>query len=133
MRIGEVAARTAVGLQALRYYERRGLLPAPPRLRSGYREYGEQDVHRVLFIRRAKDLGFTLQEIGDLLRFWPDSAKSCGAVERRATVALARTRRKVSDLKRIQRALAHYVSACRNRRALAGCPLLSVLGAEKEE
>lgn len=132
MRIGEVAARTDVSIQTLRYYERIGLLPAPPRQTSGYRQYNPDALRRVHFIRRAQDLGFTLQEISDLLCFWPESARSCGAVEKRATLALARIDRKVRDLKRMRRALAQYVTACHDRPSLEECPLLNVLGADDD-
>ncbi len=132
MRIGQVAARTDVSIQTLRYYERRGLLPAPSRLSSGYRRYSPDAVHRVLFIRRAQDLGFTLQEIGDLLGLWADSAKSCVAVEERARVTLDRIEGKIRDLQRMSRALAQYVTACRDRQLLDECPLLSVLGGNNE-
>ena len=132
MKIGEVAVRTAVGIQTLRYYERRGLLPAPQREESGYRNYDHDALRRVRFIRRAQNLGFTLQEINDLLRLWPDSARSCGAVEKRSAAALSRTRQKIRDLKRIEGALRHYVTACRQRGALSDCPLLRSLGAEDE-
>ena len=132
MMIGEVAAQTHVSIQTLRYYERRGLLPAAPRQRSGYRIYNPDALRRVRFIRRAQDLGFTLQEISDLLSLWADSAKSCGAVEKRATLALARIDRKASDLKRMRRALARYVTACRDRHSLGECPLLAVLGANDD-
>jgi DNA-binding transcriptional MerR regulator len=132
MRIGEVAARTDVSIQTLRYYERRGLLPALPRERSGYRRYNSDALRRVRFIRRAQDLGFTLREISDLLRLWADSARSCGAVEKRATLALARIDRKARDLKRMRSALAQYVTACRNRHSLVECPLLEVLGANDD-
>ena len=132
MRIGEIAAEAEVNIQTLRYYERRGLLEAPVRRASGYREYGSDDVQRVRFIRRAQDLGFTLQEIGDLLALQVQAAKSCGVVERRASATLARIDTKVADLKRMRTALAKYVNACRDQQSLESCPLLTALGgAEK--
>ena len=99
MRIGEVATQSAVGVQTLRYYERRGLLPAPRRQPSGYRSYSEGTVQRVRFIRRAQELGFTLEDINDLLSLWPDSTVSCDAVQLRATIALERIDSKMQDLK----------------------------------
>lgn len=131
MRIGEVAAQAHVSIQALRYYERRGLLPTPSRQTSGYRRYDSDALQRVRFIRRAQDLGFTLNEIGDLLSLWADSAKSCGAVEKRATITLDRIDEKIGDLKRMRTALAHYVTACRDRHSLEGCPLLAALGEDE--
>ena len=128
MRIGELASRAGVGQQTLRYYERRGLLKPSRRAGSSYREYRAGAVREVRFIRRAQELGFTLEEIRDLLALWPDSSKSCSAVERRASVTLARIREKMSDLRRMSEALSKYVSACRNRASLDQCPLLEDLG-----
>jgi Hg(II)-responsive transcriptional regulator len=128
MRIGELAAETDVNIQTLRYYERRGLLAAPERLASGYRAYGADAVQRVRFVRRAQELGFTLQEIGDLLMLWKDSVRSCHAVEGRARTALARINTKITDLKRMRSALGKYVAACEQRAALDECPLLRLLG-----
>lgn len=130
MRIGEVAAEADVNIQTLRYYERRGLLEAPTRRASGYREYGRDDVQRVRFIRRAQDLGFTLQEIGDLLALQTEAVQSCGVVERRASATLERIDSKINDLKRMRTALAKYVHACRDQRSLESCPLLAALGGE---
>lgn len=131
MRIGEVATEAGVGVQTLRYYERRGLLPAPPRQDSGYRTYSASTVSRVRFVRRAQELGFTLEEVSGLLSLWPDSAKSCHAVQRRAAETLERIDSKVRDLRRMRVALARYVNACRDRSSLDGCPLLAALGGEK--
>lgn len=132
MRIGQVAALSEVAIQTIRYYERRGLLPAPAREKSGQRRYGDDVVERLRFIRRAQSLGFTLSEIGDLLALWADSRKSCAAAERRARVTAARIGEKVRDLNRMQRALSKYVTACRARRTFESCPLLSALGGERE-
>jgi DNA-binding transcriptional MerR regulator len=80
LRIGEVAGRAGVNVQTLRFYERRGLLPEPPRRASGYREYAPESVRRVRFIKRAQELGFTLAEVEELLRLREDPAKlSCCA------------------------------------------------------
>ena len=128
MRIGEVAAAASVGVQTLRYYERRGLLPQPKRQPSGQRTYGPGVVQRVRFIRRAQDLGFTLEEIDGLLGLWPDSSKSCQQVEHRAASTLKRINQKIWDLERMRGALAQYVNACRDRKSLDGCPILRALG-----
>ena len=130
MRIGEIAAQADVNIQTLRYYERRGLLTPPSRRASGYREYGTDDVQRVRFIRRAQDLGFTLQEIGDLLALQSESVRSCGSVEKRASLTLGRIDDKIKDLRRMRTALAKYVHACRDR-SLESCPLLAALGGEE--
>jgi DNA-binding transcriptional MerR regulator len=108
------------------------LIPAPARRNSGYRTYSPDAVQRVRFIRRAQQIGFTLREIGDLLRLWGQSAKSCGRVEKRAAATLERIDVTIRDLERFRVALVHYVTACRDRRSLDECPLLAALGAEEE-
>ena len=132
MRIGELATHACVHIQTLRYYERRGLLLAPARLASGYRVYGPEALQRVRFVKRAQELGFTLQEIGDLLKLWKESAKSCRAVELRARDTLGRIEKKIADLKRMRRGLGRYVAACEMRPSLDECPLLKVLGGPEE-
>ena len=132
MRIGEVAAEAGVGIQTLRYYERRGLLPAPKRQISGYRRYDSDVIQRVRFIRRAQDLGFTLQEIADLLTLWSDSGQCCSIVERRATDTLGRIEGKIRDLEQMRGALVNYVTACRDRQSFDSCPLLAALGRDPE-
>jgi Hg(II)-responsive transcriptional regulator len=132
MRIGEVAARAGVNVQTLRYYERRGLLANPDRSAAGLRQYGPEVVEQIRFIRRAQELGFTLEEIRDLLRMWSDSVTSCSAVERRAADTLGRIEAKIEDLSRMKQALGQYVFACRNKTALQTCPLLTALGATGE-
>jgi Hg(II)-responsive transcriptional regulator len=128
MRIGEVATHTHVSVETLRYYERRGLLPEPARSASGYRTYSADVVRRVHFVRHAQQLGFTLEEIADLLAMWEDSATSCEAVANRATATLTRIDAKMEQLARMRGALAQYVTACRARETLAECPLLVSLG-----
>ena len=128
MRIGEVATNARVSVETLRYYERRGLLPKPERSASGYRSYDADTVRRVHFVRHAQHVGFTLDEIADLLGMWEDSATSCEQVEGRATATLTRIDAKIDQLTRMRAALAQYVSACRARETLADCPLLASLG-----
>ena len=128
MRIGELANEAGVSAQTLRYYERRGLLGPARRATSGFRDYVPAAVRQVRFIRRAQDLGFTLEEIRDLLALWSDSSTSCSAVERRATATLERIEVKIADLHRMREALSMYVTACRNQPALERCPLLDELG-----
>ena len=128
MRIGELATRAAISAQTLRYYERRGLLRAARRAASGFRDYDANALRQVRFIRRAQDLGFTLEEIHDLLGLWPDSSKSCSAVERRVSATLGRIEGKIAHLRQMSEALSKYVSACRHRTALQQCPLLEELG-----
>ena len=128
MRIGELATRAGVNPQTLRYYERRGLLSVARRAASGFREYEASAARQVRFIRRAQDLGFTLEEIRDLLGLWAASKTSCSAVERRARTTLGRIDGKIADLRQMSDALSQYVSACKSRSAMQECPLLEELG-----
>jgi MerR family transcriptional regulator, copper efflux regulator len=128
MRIGEIARLGGVNVQTLRYYEKRGLVAPSERARSGFREYDDAALRQLRFIRRAQSLGFTLDEIGDLLALWSDSETSCAAVERRASGTLDRIESKIADLRRISSALAKYVAACHERSSLEQCPLLEELG-----
>jgi Hg(II)-responsive transcriptional regulator len=127
MRIGEVATAAAVNIQTLRYYERVGLLPAPARHSSGYRAYDGGTVRRVRFIKRAQELGFTLNEIADLLAFREQSETACEQVEARASATLERIDAKLRDLQNMRTALSEYVTTCRRRRPVAECPLLRAL------
>jgi MerR family mercuric resistance operon transcriptional regulator len=127
MRIGELAAEAAVNIQTLRYYERVGLLPKPGRRSSGYRAYDPHTVHRVRFIKRAQELGFTLAEIGELLALRERSENACREVELRASATLARIAEKIRDLEIMRGALTEYVTACRGGRPLGDCPLLRAL------
>ena len=132
MNIGQLSARTGVPRATVRYYERRGLLEPPRRTRSGYRQYEPEITQRLQFIKRAQELGFTLEEIADLLAFWRDSATSCGKVEGRATATLERIDAKLYDLGRMRSALSQYVSVCRTRDSLSECPLLASLATVEE-
>ena len=132
MNIGQLSATTGVPAATVRYYERRGLLDPPRRTRAGYRQYEAETTQRLRFIKRAQELGFTLEEIADLLAFWRDSATSCGKVEGRATATLERINAKLRDLNRMRIALSQYVSACRTRDGLSECPLLASLAIVEE-
>ena len=132
MRIGELATQAGVSVQTLRYYERRGLVETPRRSVSGMREYADGTDRRIRFIRRAQRIGFTLEETKDLLSLWPDSSRSCRAVEQRATATLMRIDARIKDLRQMQKALSQYVSACRDRSSLRHCPLLAGLGEAEE-
>jgi DNA-binding transcriptional MerR regulator len=110
--IGVLAERAGVGVETIRYYERRGLLAAPPRTRAGYRLYREHDVWRVEFIRRAKDLGFTLAEIGDL--FGPDDHRTSDEVLDAARAKLAAVDDAILSLHEQRCRLRQLVDLCRH-------------------
>jgi Hg(II)-responsive transcriptional regulator len=125
--IGRIAKLTEVNIETVRYYERHGLLPAPPRTVSSYRLYGDQSVARLRFIKQAQALGFTLEEIGELLALRVDAETSCDVVRQRAERKMADVAEKIRSLQAIQGALAELIAAC----ALGGpegeCPFLASL------
>jgi DNA-binding transcriptional MerR regulator len=108
--IGKFAAAEGVGVETVRFYQRRGLLALPERQRSGYREYSEEDRARLAFIRRARTLGFTLGEIRDLLG--PAEARSTGDIVRAAQARLEAVDRQISDLAQLRCRLRRLVHVC---------------------
>ena len=126
LRIGEVAGRAGVNVQTLRFYERRGLLPEPPRRASGYREYAPESVRRVRFIKRAQELGFTLAEVEELLRLREDPRIPCREVRATAETKIADIEEKMRRLRAMRAALAALVESCAANRE-HHCPLLEAL------
>jgi Hg(II)-responsive transcriptional regulator len=124
---GELAKRAGVNVETLRFYERKGLLPMPPRRPSGYREYPPGDVRRIRFIKRAQELGFSLGEIRDLLALRGLRGATAAEVQSRAEAKLADIRRKIADLGAIERALEKLTDACPGKGPLDECPILQHL------
>lgn len=133
MKIGELAALAGVSVQTVRYYERRDLLPPPERTASGYREYGEHDLHRLRFVLRAKDLGFTLSEITDLLDLRVDPERTAEEVRERARRKIRTTQAKIRDLKKIERALRRLVETCDAHGPAEECALMHAIEHEDPE
>ncbi len=125
--IGQVAREAAVNIQTIRYYERRGLMPAPRRTPSGYRQYMPDAVARLRFIKRAQDLGFSLEEIRDLLALRVRHGSACEAVEAKARAKAALVKQKIQELRRMQAALRRLVAACEAREPTGECPILELL------
>lgn len=123
MKIGEVAKRSKTGIETIRFYEREGLLPPPQRRPSGYRQYDEATVERLDYIRRAKDLGFTLAEVRDLLEL-SSAAPTCEHVRRRAEAKVADIEGKIRSLQQMRRSLGRIVDRCRAKDAAEDCPLV---------
>lgn len=130
MKIGELAQKAEVNIDTVRYYERQGLLPAPQRLRSGYRQYQAQDVSRLRFVRRAKALGFTLIEIRDLLELSRHKEKDMAAMKAAAMQKLDDLESKLTELTRIRDGLETLVASCPGHGALENCPILNALSEE---
>jgi MerR family mercuric resistance operon transcriptional regulator len=127
MTIGQAASHAGVNVQTIRYYERRGLISEPERTPSGYRRYADDVVRRVGFIKRAQELGFSLNEISDLLKLRVRSATVCAAVEKRARSKIAVVEEKIADLQRMKRVLRQLVAACETREPTGDCPILETL------
>lgn len=125
--IGAVAKRAGVAIDTIRYYEREGLLPEPLRRASGYRSYGEDTLTQLRFIRRAKDLGFTLEEIRELLALSADRQRGVKAVKQRAEQRLAAIEQRIAELQRVRDGLAQLVSACPGHGKPEACPILRAL------
>lgn len=130
MQIGELAERAAVNVQTVRYYERRGLLPEPDRTPGGYRRYDDHDLLRLRFILRAKELGFTLSEVEELLELRVDPRRTADDVRERALEKIAATESKIEDLTRIRRALERLVASCDAHGSPEECALMHAIGAD---
>jgi Hg(II)-responsive transcriptional regulator len=127
MRIGQLAAQVGVNIETVRYYERRGLVPEPARTAAGYRRYEPDAVARLRFIKRAQQLGFTLHDIEELLTLRVRSAATCEAVGTKTREKQALVRRKIHELRAMERTLARLAAACEAGRRTGECPILHAL------
>ena len=125
---GQLAREAGVGVETIRFYERKGLIEEPPRHPlSGYRAYPLEVVRRLRFIRRAKELGFTLREIRELLDLAASPETTCAEVRASAEAKLEHVRRKIEDLQRIERVLAELAVSCKGTGPVQDCPILAAL------
>jgi MerR family mercuric resistance operon transcriptional regulator len=124
--IGELSRLSGVNIETIRYYERIKMLPTPQRTASGRRIYGETELRVLAFIRRSRELGFSLNEIRALLRLGAPRMASCSEVKVIATHHLEDIRAKLSDLKKLERLLARTVARCSGKKA-PSCPVLDIL------
>lgn len=125
--IGALAAATGTKVVTIRYYEQMGLLPAPPRTASNYRSYDTDHLHRLLFIRRCRDLGFTLNQIRDFLRLSSDEKQDCAEVDRIAEENLTAVENKIADLQRLAAELRRISKSCQGG-TVANCRIIEALG-----
>jgi Hg(II)-responsive transcriptional regulator len=130
MWISEAAEQAGVNVQTLRYYERRGLLPKPPRRTSGYREFPNEAIQIVRFIQRAQELGFSLDEVGELLLLRRNSGRNRTRIRALATRRVRDIERKISELERIRQALQTLVHACHEGTTLE-CPIIEALAEDR--
>ena len=129
---GQIAERVGIGIETVRFYERNGLIEEPPRKESGYRQYPEEAVLRLRFIRKAKELGFSLKEIKELLHLRVEAATTCVGVKSRAKAKLTEIDSKIKALQRMKRILAKLVDACDENRPTNECPILEALEPGRE-
>jgi MerR family copper efflux transcriptional regulator len=125
--ISRLAKATGVGIDTVRYYERNGLLPEPPRRASGYRAYRDEDVQRLRFIRRAKQLGFSLEEIRGLLELSVQNEQGVPGVHATAAARLAELDARIEELERVRNGLRQLVDACPGHGTPHECPILKAL------
>ena len=125
--IGQLAMKADVNLETIRYYERRGLLPEPPRNKSGHRQYSSEAVKRTDFIKQCQALGFSLNEIAEILalRITPDS--TCRDMKSRVEGKLSSVDKKIEELSRIRNALDRLRKKCTGKGAIGKCPILEEL------
>jgi Hg(II)-responsive transcriptional regulator len=131
--IGRLAKQAGLGIETVRFYERQGLIEPPPRTDSNYRIYPEEEVNRLKFIKRAKDLGFTLKEIKDLLELQhcPNATKA--DIKERTVEKIEDIKKKVRDLIRIQKALEQLAGSCNGHGPLSECPILDALTGDEHK
>jgi MerR family transcriptional regulator, mercuric resistance operon regulatory protein len=123
--IGPLSKRVGLNIETVRYYERAGLLPPPPRTEGGYRVYGDDHLKRLVFIRRGRELGFSLEEIRGLLRM-VDGGYTCGEVQSLTLAHLTDIKKKVADLRRLERTLKGVAEQCEGG-SITECPVIDAL------
>lgn len=127
MRTSELADQVGVNTETLRYYERRGLLDEPPRTPGGYRDYPATTVRLLRFIRRAQELGFTLDEVEELLHLDTGGPDSCDAARALAAARKADLEARIADLQRMRDTLTDLIATCDLPRAVRSCALLEAI------
>jgi len=129
--IGKVAKLSGVGVETVRYYQRRGLIDQPPQAKSGYRQYPADVVRRIKFIRRGKQLGFSLREIHELLRLRVEPGYSCADIKKRVKDKITDVDRRIEELSKIRKALENLAGECSGRGPTSQCPIMDAL--DKQE
>ena len=127
LNIGQVAKRTGVTVETVRFYEKQDLISAPQRSDAGYRQYPPETVKRVQFIQHAKEVGFTLKDIGELLALRQKPGTSCADIKLCATQKIEEVDQKIHDLQRIRDALGRMIMKCSGHGDLSECPILEEL------
>jgi len=133
MRIGQVAKRVGVGIETIRFYERKGLIVQPPRPTGRYREYHKEAVARIRFIKCAKELGFSLTEISEFLSLQANPRATCADVKQRAEAKISTIQERVKGLQTMKHALGKLVKSCSGRGPLTDCPIIDCFETQKEK
>lgn len=126
LNIGEAAARSGVSAKMVRHYESLGLLPKVGRTDAGYRQYGDKEVHTLRFVRRARDLGFSMAEIAELLKLWQNKRRASAEVKRIALAHVADLERRMAELAEMKRTLEHLAACCHGDHR-PDCPIIEEL------
>jgi len=126
MNIGQASKASGVSQRMIRHYEKIGLIPAPPRRDSGYRDYSKADVERLRFVANARDLGFPIEEIGTLLSLWSDTGRSSAEVKTLAVARAGELQRKAQALEAMRRSLLDLAERCHGDDR-PNCPILDAL------
>ncbi|CAH1663249.1 MULTISPECIES: Cu(I)-responsive transcriptional regulator [Hyphomicrobiales] len=126
MNIGEAARASGVSAKMIRYYEQSGLIPKAGRSAAGYRDYSTTDVHMLRFVRRSRDLGFSMAEIEELLQLWRDRSRQSADVKRIALARIADLRRRIEEMEEMAATLEHLASCCSGDKR-PDCPILADL------
>jgi len=128
----EVAKKCGVNIETLRYYEKNNIIEPPQRSISGYRMYSEEDVIKIKFIKNARNLGFTLKEISDLMKLRVDKKKNCDSVIVKARQKREEVDQKIKDLKAMRKALVQLINKCEESELTNDCPILSTFETGKK-
>ena len=127
LKIGQVAKHAGLSVETVRYYEKRGLIPAPQRLDSGYRVYPESILQRLHFIQRCKELGFSLQEISELLSLQTDPSAPSALVKAQVENKITLVREKIQALRKIEHSLEQVSGLCCGDGPVSDCPIIDFL------
>lgn len=132
--VGELASAVGCNVETVRYYEKIGLMPEPPRSEGGHRIYSLDLLKRLTFIRRSRELGFPIEQIRELLRFVDEPGHTCGEVKGMAMLQSRAAQEKIDDLKRLQKALNNMAARCKGQSyPLRDCPIIEALYTESEK
>ena len=133
MRIGKIAKQVGITVETIRFYEKQGLIESPGRNESGYRDYTKDVVQHLSFIKKTKELGFSLKEIRELILLQSTPNSTCSEVKEQAEAKIIDVKRKIEDLKRIKNVLTKLVSACPGQGPLSRCPIIGSVNIEGKE